>query len=588
MNTPEPATTPALRVQDLTVRFGSTEAVRGVSFDLAAGSRTGLVGESGSGKSVTALSVMRLVQGATTTGQVRLGDVDVLALNRRRLQKIRGSRVAMIYQDPMSSLNPVHTIGAQITEAITLHSTVSRRDARDRAVELLSEVGVARAQERLDAYPHQFSGGMRQRVMIAMALAGDPKVLIADEPTTALDVTIQARIIDLLDRIVAERHTAVLLITHDLGVAAGFCDRIHVMQHGLIVESAEAEELYARPQHPYTRSLLGAVVDLQTDVTRPIPTTADIAPVRTSPIEVDERPTAAEPTEPDTGRPPAGATVPGIPQPGAPELLRVTGIRKTFELGHSEVRAVDDVSFAVRRGQTFGLVGESGSGKSTVSSCILGLTPIDAGRVEFDGTTVNGLGRTELRELRRRMQIVFQDPFAALNRRHTVRRLVAAPLAAHGIGDRRERADRAVEMLELVGLGTQYHDRLPRELSGGQCQRVAIARALVLEPEFLVLDEAVSALDVSLQAQVLNLLRELQQRLDLTYLFVSHDLGVVRYMCSEIAVMQSGAIVEQAGRDELFAEPKQEYTRALLAAVPTADPVTEKARRARSTAAVSA
>ena len=561
-----------LEVKELGVRFGDIEAVRGVSFALGAGQRIGLVGESGSGKSVTALSMMRLTDRAQTTGSILLNGTDVLRLSPRRMRSVRGAKIAMVYQDPMSSLNPVHTIGRQIAEAITLHQKVSRRDARDRAVDLLTEVGVTRPVERLDAYPHQFSGGMRQRVVIAMALAGNPQVLVADEPTTALDVTVQARIIDLLDRIVSEHGTAVLLITHDLGVAAGFCDEIHVMQQGLIVESGSTDVLYANPQHRYTKGLLGAVVDLNTDVTKPIPTVG----AAVSDPAADAGAPPVRPAGIGTG----GARVPGVPAADAPELVTVGSLVKTFALGRDTVRAVDGVSFSIRRGQTFGLVGESGSGKSTVSRLLLGLVPADSGDIRFGLTTLTRLTRSAMRPVRRRMQMVFQDPFAALNRRHTALQLVMAPLHAHHVGTRRDRRDRAAQMLALVGLGPEYHDRFPRELSGGQCQRVAIARAVVLEPDFLILDEAVSALDVSLQAQVLNLLRDLQARLDLTYLFVSHDLGVVRYMCSEIAVMQAGRIVEQGSRDELFVNPREEYTRALLAAVPTADPAAERARRA--------
>jgi len=561
-----------LELRDLRVGFGPVEAVRGVSLQLGRGQRLGLVGESGSGKSVTALSVMRLVRGGTTSGEILLDGEDVLTMSRRKLESIRGGRVAMVYQDPMSSLNPVFTIGRQLTETLLLHTETNRSAARSRAAELLAEVGVSKPNERLDSYPHEFSGGMRQRVMIAMALCGEPEVLIADEPTTALDVTTQAKIIDLLDRIVVERGTAVMLITHDLGVAAGFCDDIMVMRHGEIVEQAPAETLYAQPQHAYTKGLLGAVVDLTIDVTKPIPTltAAEAA------VDADvPAPVVAPPARP------AAHLASGTPIDEARDevLVRVDGAVKTFALGHERITAVDDVSFAIRRGETFGLVGESGSGKSTVSRCVLGLNPLDAGRVRFDGVDLAEQSGSQLRQLRRRMQMVFQDPFAALNRRHNVERLVSAPLLAHGIGDRAERAHRVDTILNLVGLGPQFRKRLPREMSGGQCQRVAIARALVLEPDFVVLDESVSALDVSIQAQVLNLLRDLQAELGLTYLFVSHDLSVVRYMCSEIAVMKSGAIVEQASREELFADPRDEYTRALLSAVPTADPVAEKARR---------
>jgi len=562
-----------LDLRDLTVEFGSVQAVRGISLSLQRGQRLGLVGESGSGKTVTALSIMRLVRGATTRGQIMLGTEDVLTMGRRKLQSVRGGRIAMIYQDPMSSLNPVHTIGRQLRETLLLHTDATRRTARVRAAELLAEVGVPRPQERLDAYPHEFSGGMRQRVMIAMALCGEPEVLIADEPTTALDVTTQARIIDLLDGIVNSRGTAVMLITHDLGVAAGFCDDIMVMRHGQIVESATAEQLYAHPTHPYTRGLLGAVVDLTIDVTKPIPTLADaeVEHAGVFPESASLAPAAVVLAEP-------GVAVGALETAGT-TLLQVDGAVKTFALGRDRLTAVDHVSLTIRRGQTFGLVGESGSGKSTVSRCVLGLTLLDAGTVQFDGADLAHQHGSDLRLLRRRMQMVFQDPFSALNRRHSVERLVAAPLLAHHVGNRAERAERVDRILNLVGLGPQYRKRLPRELSGGQCQRVAIARALVLEPDFVVLDESVSALDVSIQAQVLNLLRDLQAQLGLTYLFVSHDLGVIRYMCSEIAVMRAGAIVEQGTREELFTNPRHEYTRALLAAVPTANPVLEKARR---------
>jgi peptide/nickel transport system ATP-binding protein len=569
---------PVLELRELTVDFGSVHAVRGVSVSLHRGQRLGLVGESGSGKSVTALSVMRLVRGGTTSGQILLDREDVLKMGRRKLETVRGGRVAMVYQDPMSSLNPVHTIGRQLCETLILHTDATRRTARSRAIDLLDEVGVPRPQERLAAYPHEFSGGMRQRVMIAMALCGEPEVLIADEPTTALDVTTQARIIDLLDRIVDEHGTAVMLITHNLGVAAGFCDDVMVMRHGAIVERAPAQTLYAHPTHPYTRGLLAAVVDLTIDITKPIPTVGDatvgdagtVSPVPPVP------PAPAAPLATLARRP---GPVGGDAERPATALLRVDAAVKTFALGRGRMTAVDNVSFAIRRGQTFGLVGESGSGKSTVSRCVLGLDPLDCGRVEFDGVELSTLRAGQLRALRRRMQMVFQDPFSALNRRHTVERLVTAPLLAHHVGDRAERAERVDRILNLVGIGSQFRKRLPREMSGGQCQRVAIARALVLEPDFVVLDESVSALDVSIQAQVLNLLRDLQAQLGLTYLFVSHDLGVIRYMCSEIAVMRSGAIVEQGTREQLFAHPQHEYTRALLAAVPTADPVLEKARR---------
>lgn len=550
---------PVLELKNLQVAFGSSHPVRGVSLTLRPGEKIGLVGESGSGKSLTALSIMRLVRGADLSGQVLLDGEDLLALSPREMARVRGNRVSMIYQDPMSSLNPVRTIGAQLIEAIRLHETVGVRAARARALELLVSVGVPSPQQRLRQYPHQFSGGMRQRVMIAMALAARPKVLIADEPTTALDVTTQARIIELLDRLASEAGTAVVLITHDLGVAAGFCETIHVMQRGEVVESAPAEQLYSRPQHPYSKALLGAVVDLSIDVDKPIPVGEELELSRVS------QGAAGSPVE-----------------PGEP-ILTVEGVSKVFRLGRgSVVSAVDDISFSIRKGETLGLVGESGSGKSTLSRLTLALIPADSGRVVFDGEDVNSLPPERLRRLRRRMQMVFQDPVAALNRRQTVEQIIATPLIAHGIGDAVKRREQVLEAMDRVGLPRAFAARLPHTMSGGQCQRVAIARALVLKPDLLVLDESVSALDVSIQAQVLNLLRDLQRELGLTYLFVSHDLAVVRYMSHRIAVMNRGRLVELASREELFSAPKHEYTRTLMAAIPVADPTTERIRRANA------
>ena len=560
--TPDARGEAVLDIQNLAVQYGETVPVDGISFSLHRGERIGLVGESGSGKSLTALSIMRLTDRAELGGVVDLGGVNLLSLSQRQMTRVRGGRVAMVYQDPMSSLNPVMTIGQQLIEAIRVHSTTTKVAAHARAVELLAEVGVPFPEERMKQYPHEFSGGMRQRVMIAMAMSGKPDILIADEPTTALDVTTQALIIDLLDRLAEEHGTAVVLITHDLGVAAGFCETIHVMRHGKIVESAPATELYKNPQNEYSKILLKSVVDLTIDVTKPIPSADDVAQVRDRPIA-----------------PIAPSRV------GTEVLVDIDGLNKTFYLDSGRrIKAIDDVSFQIRRGETFGLVGESGSGKSTVSRAVLALAGVDSGTVKFDGADVHGLRSSDLRLLRRRMQMVFQDPYSSLNRRQTVSRIVEAPLIAHGIGNRAERQDKVAQMLDLVGLGKEFADRYPRTMSGGQCQRVSIARSLVLDPDFMVLDEAVSALDVSIQAQVLNLLRDLQQRLGLTYLFISHDLAVIRYMAENIAVMRQGSIVERASRDELYSNPKHEYTRSLMAAIPVADPVVERARRKKAAA----
>lgn len=564
--------TPVLRVQDLTVSYGDVTPVKGISFAVRPGERIGLVGESGSGKSLTALSIMRLNDGAALGGSIRLRDRELLTLSPREMTRVRGGEIAMVYQDPMSSLNPVRTIGHQLVEAIRLHDRVSKAAARVRAVELLTEVGVPLPEERLSQYPHEFSGGMRQRVMIAMAMSSRPAVLIADEPTTALDVTTQSRIIDLLDRLAEDHGTAVVLITHDLGVAAGFCERIHVMRHGRVVEEGPVDRIYAAPEHPYTQALLGAVVDLTVDVHRPIRTAAEVLERGTEPL-VEAGSISAVDRARESGD----------------VLVDVQGVSKVFTLGSGRrVTAVDDVSFQIRRGETVGLVGESGSGKSTVSKAVLALGGIDGGAVVFDGQRPHQLRGEELRRLRRRMQMVFQDPFSALNRRQTVAQIIEAPLLAHGIGTRTTRAEKVREAMHRVRLDEEFAHRLPRSMSGGQCQRVSIARSLVLEPEFLVLDESVSALDVSIQAQVLNLLRELQTELGLTYLFISHDLAVIRYMSSTVAVMQRGRIVEIGARDALFANPQHEYTRSLMAAIPVADPARERQRRAEAAALLAA
>ncbi|MGW9267773.1 dipeptide ABC transporter ATP-binding protein [Microbacterium sp. NPDC055599] len=580
---------PVLRVQDLTVSYGDVTPVKGISFAVRPGERIGLVGESGSGKSLTALSIMRLNDGAKLGGSIRLRDRELLTLRTREMTKVRGGEIAMVYQDPMSSLNPVRTIGHQLVEAIRLHERVSRQAARARAVELLTEVGVPLPEERLSQYPHEFSGGMRQRVMIAMAMSSRPAVLIADEPTTALDVTTQSRIIDLLDRLAEDHGTAVVLITHDLGVAAGFCERIHVMRHGRVVEEGPVDRIYAAPEHPYTQALLGAVVDLTVDVHQPIPTVDALHLAPPTP-----EPHGAGPSHPrSVSEGPFGETKGAADTISAVDraresgdvLVDVQGVTKVFTLGSGRrVTAVDDVSFQIRRGETVGLVGESGSGKSTVSKAVLALGGIDGGAVVFDGQRPHDLRGEELRRLRRRMQMVFQDPFSALNRRQTVAQIIEAPLLAHGIGTRATRAEKVREAMHRVRLDEEFAHRLPRSMSGGQCQRVSIARSLVLEPEFLVLDESVSALDVSIQAQVLNLLRDLQTELGLTYLFISHDLAVIRYMSSTVAVMQHGRIVEVGARDALFANPQHEYTRSLMAAIPVADPVLERRRRAEAAA----
>ena len=528
-----------LRLHELRIAVGDRTLVDGIDLTLRRGERAALVGESGSGKTLTALSVLRLNPPPTriSGGRVELDGVDLAAAGVRELERIRGDRVAMIYQDPLSCLNPVRTVGNQLVEAVCSHRRVPREQARQRAVELLESVGVPDAVRRVDDYPHQFSGGMRQRVMIAMAISGEPDVLVADEPTTALDVTTQARILRLLDRLADELGMAVLFITHDLAVAATFCTRIHVMRAGRIVETGELRDVLAAPRHEYTRQLLDAVVTLDADVPGPV-----------------------------SANPPAAGSGIGSGIDGdAGVLVEARELTRQYGPG---IRAVDGVSLSIHRGETFGLVGESGSGKSTLSQLLLGLDSPTAGSVHYDGTDLAELDRQALRRRRRDMQIVLQDPVGSLNRRKTVEQIVGLPLVVHEKLGRAERRDRVAELLEQVGLPGEFTGRYPRELSGGQCQRVSIARAIALRPSFLVLDEAVSAVDVVIQAQILDLLRELQDRLGLTYLFVSHDLAVVRHMAPRLAVMHEGRIVESGTREQIFDHPEHEYTRSLIAAIP--------------------
>ncbi|GAA4524826.1 ABC transporter ATP-binding protein [Amycolatopsis samaneae] len=518
-----------LRLEELSLGVRGRPIVRGVDLTLRSGERAALVGESGSGKTMTALAIPRLNPGpvAVTGGRILLDGTDLVTASERELVRVRGRRIAMVYQDPLSCLNPVRTVGGQLVEAIRAHREVTAARAHTEAIRLLVEVGVPEAADRLGHYPHQFSGGMRQRVMIAMAISCAPDVLIADEPTTALDVTTQARVLRLLGELAERRGMAVLFITHDLAVASALCHRIHVLREGRIVESGGLREVLTTPRHEYTRRLVASAVTLST------------TPAKSGP-------------------------------PGEGVLIEAEGLVRRFGTG---VTAVDDVSLSVRSGETFGLVGESGSGKSTLSRLLLGLERPDAGKVSFRGTELASLGRAGLRRLRREMQIVLQDPVGSLNRRKTVGHIVGLPLLVHRKAGRRERRRRVAELLDLVGLPASFAGRYPHELSGGQCQRVNLARALAPGPSFLVLDEAVSAVDVVIQAQILELLRELQARLGLTCLFVSHDLAVVRYLAPRLAVMYRGRIVETGTREEIFEAPKHAYTRSLIDAIPALEGV---------------
>ncbi len=533
-----------LDVQGLRVGFvtegGLVQAVDGVSFDLAAGEVLAIVGESGSGKSVTAQTVLGLTRSpnARIEGSARLGGRELIGAGERELQEVRGAEIAMVFQDPMTSLNPIHRVGAQIIEAIRAHRPeVGKEAARGRAVELLHAAGIRDAEQRVDSYPHELSGGMRQRAMIAMALALEPKILIADEPTTALDVTVQAQILRLLARLNRERDLATILITHDLGVVAEVADRVLVMHEGRIVERGGVDEVFHAPKDPYTRRLLGAI------------------------LRLDQAP----PLRPARGEAP---------------LLEVADLVKHFPVKRGllidrqvgTVRAVDGVSFRVERGETLGLVGESGSGKSTLSRAVLQLLEPSAGSVRFEGREIAGLSRREMRPLRTEMQMIFQDPYSSLNPRKRVGQIVGEPLRLHGRASGAELRKQVNGLLERVSLGPEHYDRYPHEFSGGQRQRIGIARALSLRPKLVIADEPVSALDVSIRAQILDLLGELQEELGLTYLFIAHDIGVVRHVADRIAVMHKGKIVEQGPADRVCERPEDPYTRALLAAVPVPDP----------------
>ncbi|MBP1806510.1 ABC transporter ATP-binding protein [Rubellimicrobium aerolatum] len=523
---------PVLEVRDLHVRFaqdgGLVHAVRGVSFAVGRGETVALVGESGSGKSVTALSTVQLLgDTARVEGSVRYEGREMVGAPERDLRRVRGNDISFIFQEPMTSLNPLHTIETQLRESIELHQGLRGDAVQARIVELLNRVGIRNAEDRLGAYPHQLSGGQRQRVMIAMALANGPELLIADEPTTALDVTIQAQILDLLADLKRDEGLSMLFITHDLAIVRRIADRVCVMQGGQIVEQGPAAEIFARPQHPYTQKLLAAE---QTGLPTPVPAGAE---------------TVAE-----------------------AESLRVWfPIQRGFlkrTVGH--VKAVNDATLAVRAGETLGIVGESGSGKTTLALAVMRLLPATSGRIVFLGQSIERLGQRELRPLRRQMQIVFQDPYGSLSPRMTVGEIIAEGLGVHGVEPGRDRRGMVAEVMGEVGLDPATMDRYPHEFSGGQRQRIAIARALVLKPRLMVLDEPTSALDMTVQVQIVQLLRGLQQRHGLAFLFISHDLKVIRAMSHRVLVMKDGDVVEQGPAAEVFGAPRSDYTRTLMAA----------------------
>ena len=556
---------PLLRIQDLEVTFrteaGSATAVRGVSFDVPAGQTVAVVGESGSGKSTTAAAVIGLLagNGSVTGGRILFDGTDLVTLGPDAMHRIRGSRIGMVPQDPMSNLNPVRRVGAQVDETLEDNGVARGRGVRARTVELLAEAGLPDAQRRAQQFPHEFSGGMRQRALLAIGLAARPQLLIADEPTSALDVTVQRTILDGLTDLTDSLGVAVLLITHDLGLAAERADRVVVMYRGEVVEQGDARSILTSPQHEYTRRLLAAAPSL---ASRRIELARHGEAVA-APVGEDLLAPSA-----DAGR---------ADEPPAP-LVQVDHVTKVFQIrgrgllgrGH-DFTAVDDVSLVVPRGRTVAVVGESGSGKSTVARMILGLLAPTSGSIRFDGADVVQRSRAAEVAFRRRVQPIFQDPYASLDPLYTVYRTVEEPLRAHGVGDRAQRETRVRELMEQVALPTALLRRYPAELSGGQRQRVAIARALALEPELVVCDEAVSALDVVVQSQILHLLAELQERLGLSYLFISHDLAVVRQIADEVCVMQQGRIVETGTVDAVFDSPQTAYTRSLLDAIPGRD-----------------
>ncbi|MCL4687338.1 MAG: ABC transporter ATP-binding protein [Burkholderiales bacterium] len=549
-----------LQVSDLRVTFRidrhtSFEAVKGVSFDIPTHRTVALVGESGSGKSVTAMSILGLLpENATIPAGSRIlyGSEDLLKAAPERLQAIRGKDISVIFQEPMTSLNPVFPVGEQIGEVLRLHMGLGPKAAAARAVELLSEVGIPDPQLRVRSFPHEMSGGQQQRVMIAMAIACEPKLLIADEPTTALDVTIQKQILELVARLQERHHMSVLFITHDLGVVGEIADRVVVMQNGEIQEQGAVKDIFERPQHPYTKALLECRPRLDRRPMR-LPVIDDFMKGGGA-ANYDERPR-------------------GVKESDA-VILEARALNKTFFLkeglfGKRAVTAVKDVNFRLAKGKTLGLVGESGSGKTTVGLTLMRLHDATSGEVLFEGKNLLSLSDREMMAYRRRIQIIFQNPYASLNPRFTVGNILTEPMKIHGIGrDQKERVDMAFQLLARVGLPESSFYKYPHEFSGGQRQRIAIARCLTMKPDVLICDESVSALDVSVQAQVLNLLQDLQDEYGLSYIFISHDLAVVKYISDEIMVMNQGEIVEIANADEIYLNPGQEYTRKLLASIP--------------------
>ena len=558
-----------LEVENLDISFRLDkhtvfDAVKGISFKVPTNSTVALVGESGSGKSVSAMSILGLLPEnaiIAPSSRVLYGDRDLLKLPDGALRDLRGRDLSVIFQEPMTSLNPVFTVGEQIGEVLRLHMGLTGKQARDRVVALLNEVGIPNPQLRVNSYPHEMSGGQQQRVMIAMAIACEPKLLIADEPTTALDVTIQKQILDLLAGLQEKHHMSLLFITHDLGVVGEIADHVVVMQSGEIQEQGDVKSIFEWPQHAYTKALLACRPRLDRRPKR-LPVIDDFLKGDGT-IQADRKRGVAA---------------------GDPIILEVKGLNKTFFLaeglfGKRAVPAVKDVNFKLAKGKTLGLVGESGSGKTTVGLTLMRLHDATSGEVLFEGTDLLALTDKQMMDYRRRIQIIFQNPYASLNPRFTIGQILVEPMKIHAIGkDERERVDMAFALLKKVGLAEQSFYKYPHEFSGGQRQRIAIARCLTMKPDVLICDESVSALDVSVQAQVLNLLQDLQDEFGLSYIFISHDLAVVKYISDQVMVMNEGAIVEIADSDEIYLHPSQEYTRRLLSSIPKGfDPARSRA-----------
>ena len=563
-------TKPLLEMKDVHISFttstGVVEAVRGVNMSIYPGQSVAIVGESGSGKSTTAMSILGLLPGTgkVTGGQILFEGEDITHYNNKQFESLRGDKIGLVPQDPMSNLNPVWRIGTQVEESLKANHVVEGSKRHERVVELLEEAGLPDAERRAKQYPHEFSGGMRQRALIAIGLAARPKLLIADEPTSALDVTVQKTILDHLEHLTEELGNAVLFITHDLGLAAERAEHLIVMHRGRIVESGPSREILRSPQHPYTRRLVDAAPSLASSRIR----AAKEAGVEAKELKSGE----AIGTASDSGSTAADSAEGSSSAAQAP-VISVRNLTKEFDIrgqrgGKKLLKAVDDVSFDIRRGTTLALVGESGSGKSTVANMVLGLLEPTSGTIEFEGRDTSKLSKQELFKLRRKMQVVFQNPYGSLDPMYSIYKCIEEPMALHKVGSRKEREARVAELLDMVSMPRSAMRRYPNELSGGQRQRIAIARALALRPEVIVLDEAVSALDVLVQNQIIQLLAELQSELSLSYLFITHDLAVVRQTADDVVVMKKGQAVEQGTADDIFDNAQQEYTRNLINSVP--------------------